>query len=103
MGSVHTPNAYNFDHVDFVLVSVSDPSSGSSFVHVTKGGERELLTKLVISPLCQKEKYIPNEVVLRGGRMRTVSLSFTNPDGSEYDFCGARFSLTLVMLCDDTR
>lgn len=98
---VVAPGIYDLDHVDYVLLHlVNLPSIGTTLIHQVGNSVTTPFVKLVMYPSLREERMLPREVNLASGcRLRNIQLSVRNPDGTRYNFYGARFSLSIASVC----
>lgn len=98
---IAAPNVYDLDHVDYVLLYLSDiPSVSTSLIHQVGNSVTTPFVKLVMYPSMREERMLPRELSLAAGcRLRRLKLGVRNPDGSRYAFNGAHFSLSLSSVC----
>jgi len=98
---IAAPNVYDLDHVDYVLLYLSDiPCVSTSLIHQVGNRVTTPFVKLVMYPSMREERMLPRELTLAAGsRLKRLKLGVRNPDGSRYAFHGAHFSLSLASVC----
>ena len=89
--------SHNLDHVDYVLLKLHESNKSTLMQHETGGEVQSIMGKVVLNPSYRHERHLPVEIGFAGGdRLDTLTLQVINPDGSDYNFHGASWSLSLT-------
>lgn len=95
--ALRAPNVFCLDHVDYVLLYLEDVNhAGVTLSHQSGSSTTTPFVKLVMYPLLREERMLPRETSLASGQsLNRFRLRVCNPDGTLYNFHGARFSFSL--------
>ena len=97
---VVSPNQFNLDSTDYILIEISKPNQSTYIQHQWKDDTNvRLFGKIVIYPGFRLERIYPIESVFQGMKViNQLSFRILNPDHSLYNFHGRNFSMTLVLV-----
>jgi hypothetical protein len=92
------PFCHNLDHTDYVIMML-DAAKSTSMQHTSGEINKNIFAKIVLYPLAREVGMMPKDASLAGGsNMTRFSVSFLNPDFTNYHFHGAEFSFALTLV-----
>lgn len=97
---VVSPNQFNLDSIDYLLLEITKPNQSTYIQHQWKDDTNvRLFGKIVIYPAFRVERIYPIESVFQGMKViNQLHIRLLNPDHSLYDMHGRNFSATLVFV-----
>lgn len=102
-GAFHfeAPFTHDFDHPDYLTVSLLDGKRSTTNVHLARGAAAPIWAKVVIYPTLRDGNQLSRDVVLSSGEDISAgrfTIALHNPDGTVYNFNGASWSFSVILL-----